>query len=109
MRKRARLLLELGQFDGRWRQSSRTVTSSPDMSSSATPRPPFLASEKRRLSEARSGPTAHLRMLTARAITSATVTSETSDWASMVSFAHRDNGMTSVGLNAVALVNDRYR
>ena len=70
---------------------------------------PVLASEKRRLSEARSGPTAHLRMLTARAITSATVTSETSDWASMVSFAHRDNGMTSVGLNAVALVNDRYR
>ena len=51
----------------------------------------------------------YLRMFTARAITNATVTRETNDWASMVSFAHRDSGSTSVGLNAVALVNDRYR
>jgi len=48
-------------------------------------------------------------MLTARAITNTTVTSDTNDWASMVSFAHRVSGIVSVGLNAVALVNDRYR
>ena len=45
-------------------------------------------------------------MLTALATTSATVISETADWASIVNFAQRDNGSTSVGLNAVALVND---
>ena len=27
----------------------------------------------------------------------------------IAALAHRDNGMTSVGLNAVALVNDTYR
>ncbi len=42
-------------------------------------------------------------------MTRATVTRETRDWASMVSFAQRVSGMVSVGLNAVALVNDRYR
>ena len=48
----------------------------------------------------------YFRTLTARAMTNATVTSEIADCPSMVSFAHRDNGMTSVGLNAVAFVND---
>ena len=47
------------------------------------------------------------RMLTARATTSATVTSDTADSDSIVNFAQRDNGSVSVGLNAVALVNDR--
>ena len=51
----------------------------------------------------------YFKMLTARAMTRATVTSETSDCASMVSLAHRDSGITSVGLKAVALVNDWYR
>lgn len=51
----------------------------------------------------------YLRTLIARAMTRVTVISDISDWASMVSLAHRDNGMTSVGLKAVALVNDRYR
>jgi len=50
-----------------------------------------------------------LRMLTARAMTSAPMASDTEDCTSMVSFAHLANGITSVGLNAVALVNDRYR
>jgi len=45
-------------------------------------------------------------MLTARAITSAPTASDTADWTSMVSFAHLASGMTSVGLNAVAFVND---
>ena len=54
-------------------------------------------------------PQTYLRMLTARAMTRAAMTSETRAWTSMVSFAHRVNGMVSVGLNAVALVNDRYR
>ena len=49
----------------------------------------------------------YLRMFTARAITSATVTSEMADWPSMVSFAHAVSGITSVGLKAVALVNYR--
>jgi hypothetical protein len=33
--------------------------------------------------------------------------SETSDWTSIISFAQRERGSTSVGLKAVALVNDR--
>jgi hypothetical protein len=45
-------------------------------------------------------------MFTALAITITTVASETADWASMVSFIHIVMGMTSVGLNALALVND---
>lgn len=48
-----------------------------------------------------------MRMLTARAMTRARVASETRDCPSMVSFAHRESGMTSVGLKAVALVNER--
>jgi hypothetical protein len=46
------------------------------------------------------------RMLTARAITSATVTTEIADCASIVTLAHWVMGMVSVGLNAVALVNE---
>ncbi len=45
-------------------------------------------------------------MLTARAITSTTVITETTDCVSIVSFAHRVMGMTSVGLNAIAFVDD---
>ena len=37
------------------------------------------------------------------------MTSETSDWTDMVSFAHAAIGMTSVGLNAVLFVSPRYR
>jgi len=51
----------------------------------------------------------YLRMLTERAITRATVTRATADWASIASFAPRVSGIVSVGLNAVALVNDTYR
>jgi hypothetical protein len=51
----------------------------------------------------------YLRMLTARATTRATVTIEMADCAVMPIFAQRDSGMTSVGLKAAALVNDRYR
>ena len=47
------------------------------------------------------------RMLTARAITSAPTPSDTADWTAIVSLAHRASGITSVGLNAVAFVNDR--
>ena len=45
----------------------------------------------------------------ARAMTSATVASDTQDWVSMSSLAQRVIGSVSVGLNAVALVNDKYR
>jgi len=51
----------------------------------------------------------YLNTLTARAITSATVASETHDCRSIRSLAHRVIGSVSVGLNAVALVKDRYR
>jgi hypothetical protein len=44
--------------------------------------------------------------LTARAITSAASMSDIADCTSIASFAHFDMGITSVGLNAVALVND---
>jgi hypothetical protein len=39
-------------------------------------------------------------------MTSAIVTTETNDWDIIMSFAQRDRGITSVGLKAVALVND---
>jgi len=55
------------------------------------------------------GTRCYRRMLTARATTRTTVTIDTADCSSMAVFAHRDSGMTSVGLNAAALVNDRYR
>ena len=51
----------------------------------------------------------HFRMLTARATTRATVTIETAACTVMAIFAQRDSGMTSVGLKAAALVNERYR
>jgi hypothetical protein len=50
-----------------------------------------------------------MRALTARAMISTTMLSDTADWSIIVNLAHRDSGRTSVGLNAVALVNDRYR
>ena len=50
---------------------------------------------------------AQARMLIARATTSTTRTSDTAACTIIVAFAHRVSGMTSVGLNAVTLVNDR--
>ena len=51
--------------------------------------------------------TPQLRTLTARAMTSTAISNDTADCTSMSIFAHRDIGITSVGLNAVALVNER--
>jgi len=51
----------------------------------------------------------YFRMLTARATISATVTMDTVDCRVMASLAQRDSGITSVGLNAAALVKARYR
>jgi hypothetical protein len=45
-------------------------------------------------------------MLTARDTTTATVTSEANDWSIIKNLAQGVNGIVSVGLNAVALVND---
>src|ERR1700693_4389422 len=49
------------------------------------------------------------KMLTAREMTKASVMSEASDCSAISSFAHPVSGIVSVGLNAVALVNDVYR
>lgn len=49
----------------------------------------------------------HFRMLTARATTRSTVTSETEDCSIISILAQRDSGITSVGLKAVELVNER--
>ena len=46
------------------------------------------------------------RMFTAREITTATVTNEANDWSIISSFAHGVSGIVSVGLKAVAFVND---
>ncbi len=46
------------------------------------------------------------RMLTARLATSAMVSNETREPTAISTFAPADRGMVSVGLNAVALVND---
>ena len=48
----------------------------------------------------------HLRMFTARDTTTATVTKEAKDWSIIKSFAQVVRGIVSVGLKAVALVND---
>jgi len=47
---------------------------------------------------------AQLRMLTARAATTATVSSDATDWVAIRSFARGLSGMVSVGLKAVAFV-----
>lgn len=47
------------------------------------------------------------RTLTARAMTSPRMTRETMDWRVMTLLAQGASGMTSVGLNAVELVNPR--
>ena len=44
--------------------------------------------------------------LTARAVTSTTITSETVDLSPMSSFAFSVSGIVSVGLNALALVSE---
>jgi hypothetical protein len=49
----------------------------------------------------------YFRMLTARATIRATVTMDTADCKVMASLAQRDSGITSVGLNAAALVKAR--
>jgi hypothetical protein len=45
-------------------------------------------------------------MFTAREMTTATVTRDAMAWRDMSSLAQAVRGMVSVGLNAVALVND---
>ena len=55
----------------------------------------------------RTGPTAYLRMLTARAITSPRIMMEQTACTVIASFAQRASGITSVGLNAVASVKAR--
>ena len=49
----------------------------------------------------------YFKMLTARATISATVMMEMTDCRAMASFAQRDSGITSAGLNADALVKAR--
>jgi len=51
-------------------------------------------------------PRSYFRMLTALAMTKATVRIAIADCRSMSSFAQRERGMVSVGLKAAALVND---
>jgi hypothetical protein len=48
-------------------------------------------------------------MLTARAMTSPTTTSEIIDWVAIISFAHARIGITSVGLKAVLVVTPRMK
>jgi hypothetical protein len=65
-------------------------------------------------SYARGAPPAEARgqlgkTFTARAITRMAVASATTDCTSIVIFAHMRTGSVSVGLNAVELVNERYR
>jgi hypothetical protein len=50
-----------------------------------------------------------VRILTARAATSATVRSDAADWTPISDLAMIVNGIVSVGLNAVALVKLTYR
>jgi hypothetical protein len=47
-------------------------------------------------------------MFTARAATSSTVTAESADSRPIIALARRDNGIVSVGLNAIAFVKETY-
>jgi hypothetical protein len=47
-------------------------------------------------------------MFTARAATKSTVIAEIADSASIIIFTRRVSGIASVGLNAIALVNEMY-
>jgi len=49
------------------------------------------------------------KTLTALAMANPITVNEISDWRAIVSFAHGDMGMTSVGLNAVLVVMPRIR
>ena len=48
-------------------------------------------------------------MLTARATTSTATTKEMASWAIIMTLAHGLMAETSVGLNAIAVANDRKR
>jgi hypothetical protein len=54
-----------------------------------------------------SDPSCYFKMFTARAITSPRRTKEAVAWTAIANLAQCLSGMTSVGLNAVALVNPR--
>jgi hypothetical protein len=65
---------------------------------------------KSKLDSGRVGVDGHpLRMFTALATTKPIVTSAVSAWTAMSDFAVAVSGIVSVGLNAVAFVNDVYR
>ena len=87
----------------------------PGLSGHAYKRAPIPRRQSRRARDSRSALqnsieiAGYFRMLTARAITSPRISSETAAWIAIASFAQRASGMTSVGLNAVALVKPRYR
>jgi hypothetical protein len=74
---------------------------------------PLLCDLSRRLPNGREQlataetPDGYFKMFTARAITSPRIASEPAAWTAIASLAHRESGITSVGLNAVALVKPR--
>ena len=70
------------------------------------PRSEQAAGRRRRTQSSRTEISVPARMLTARDTTSATVSSEASDWTIIRSFAQGVSGIVSVGLNAVTLVKD---
>lgn len=51
-------------------------------------------------------PAHQLKMFTALEMTMATVSNDARDWTIINSFAHAVSGIVSVGLNAVAFVNE---
>src|SRR6478609_2845308 len=55
------------------------------------------------------GPTGYFRMLTARATTSTATMSEIASSAIIKSLAHGRTAETSVGLKAIAVLNERWR
>lgn len=72
----------------------------------AAARPQHLLGDRRHVRSPRGG---YPRIFTARAATSATVIREARDWIIISTFAHSVSGMVSVGLNAVAFVNETYK
>jgi hypothetical protein len=88
--------------------SSTPETSAPSNGCSAFSIPPTSASPSSRR-DRRPDTSHYVRTLTARATTRPITTSDTVACTAIADLAHGTSGITSVGLNAVLLVNPRYK
>jgi len=87
-------------------QAARESTHAAAIAAKRKVRRPLIQAKNMRLAEPVLRVLRYLKMLTARAATSSTVAAETDDSTSIITFARRVSGIASVGLNAIAFVNE---